>query len=53
MTNTEAQEYPDIIIRSILTGDEIKVHATTDSPDSSYGFKCWVDDSGESYGQCQ
>jgi len=31
----------------------IEVHSTTDSPDSSYGLPCWVDDDGQSYGQCQ
>ena len=41
------------ILKNIITGDEIPVHATTDSPDSSYGFECWVDDNGNSYGQCQ
>jgi len=41
-------------IRNILTGEVAKVHSTTNSSDSSYGFECWVgDDNGESYGQCQ
>jgi len=40
-------------LRNILTGEIIDVHATTDSPDSSYGLKCWVDNNGVSYGQCQ
>lgn len=40
-------------LRNILTNEEIEVHSTTDSPDSSYGLECWVDDQGNSYGQCQ
>lgn len=40
-------------LQNVLTGEVFDVHATTDSPDSSYGFECWVDDNGESYGQCQ
>ena len=40
-------------LRSLLTGEVIDVHSTTDSPDSSYGLECWVDDDGNSYGQCQ
>ena len=40
-------------LRSILTGEIIRVHPSTDSPDSSYGFECWVDDGGQSFGQCQ
>jgi len=40
-------------LRNLLTGEIIDVHSTTDSPDSSYGFECWVDDNGNSYGQCQ
>lgn len=40
-------------LRSLLTGDIVPVHSTTDSPDSSYGLECWVDDDGNSYGQCQ
>lgn len=40
--------------RNVLTGETVNVHSTTDSPDSSYGFECWVgDDNSESYGQCQ
>lgn len=40
-------------LRNLLTGKIVNVFATTDSPDSSYGFPCWVDETGESYGQCQ
>ena len=40
-------------LRNILTGDIVSVHSSTDSPDSSYGLECWVDDDGNSYGQCQ
>jgi len=40
-------------LRNLLTGDVIEVHATTDSPDSSYGLLCWVDQDGQSYGQIQ
>ena len=38
-------------LKNILTGEIVAVHATTDSPDSSYGILCWVDDDGVSYGQ--
>ena len=40
-------------LRNILTDEIIEVHSTTDLPDSSYGLAGWVDDNGESYGQCQ
>lgn len=40
-------------LKNVLTGDIVNVHATTDSVDSSYGLECWVDDDGNSYGQCQ
>ena len=40
-------------LRNMLTEEVIDVHATTDSPDSSYGLECWVDDDDNSYGQCQ
>ena len=40
-------------LRNLLTGEIIDVHSTTDSPDSSYGLECWVDEDGNSYGQCQ
>jgi hypothetical protein len=40
-------------LRNLLTDEVINVHATTDSPDSSYGLECWVDDDGNSYGQIQ
>lgn len=40
-------------LQNLLTDEVIDVHATTDSPDSSYGFLCWVDKDGSSYGQIQ
>lgn len=40
-------------LRNLLTGKTVVVHSTTDSVDSSYGFECWVDGKGRSYGQCQ
>lgn len=40
-------------LKNLMTGEIIDVHSTTDSPDSSYGLECWVDDAGRSYGQCQ
>ncbi len=40
-------------LKNILSGKIVAVHPSTDSPDSSYGLPCWVDDDGESYGQCQ
>lgn len=38
-------------LRNIVTGVEVKVHATTDHPDSHYGQPVWVDDEGTAY--CQ
>lgn len=38
-------------LRNIGTGETIKVYATIDSPDSSYGIPVWVDVKGQSYGQ--
>jgi len=40
-------------LRNLLTGEIVDVYSTTDSADSSYGLECWVDDDGQSYGQCQ
>lgn len=40
-------------MKNLLTGNIFGVHSTTDSIDSSYGLECWVDDEGNSYGQCQ
>jgi len=40
-------------LRNLITGDVVDVYATTNSPDSSYGLECWVDDDGNSYGQIQ
>lgn len=36
-------------LRNVLTGEEVRVHATTDHPDSSYGQAVWVDDENNSY----
>lgn len=33
------------------TGEEIKVHSTTEHPASSYGKAVWVDDEGNAYAQ--
>lgn len=40
-------------IRNIMTGEVIDVYSTIDSPDSSYGMACWVDENKQSYGQVQ
>lgn len=40
-------------LKNIMSGEIVLVSSTTDSPDSSYGFECWVDKNGNSYGQCQ
>lgn len=40
-------------LENILTDEIIDVFATTESPDSSYGFLCWMDTEGNSYGQIQ
>lgn len=40
-------------LKNLITGKTITVHSTTDSPDSSYGLECWVDNAGNSYGQIQ
>jgi len=40
-------------LKNILNGNVVDVYSTTDSPDSSYGLECWVDNDGNSYGQCQ
>ena len=37
------------IITDITTGQEIRVHATTNHPASSYGRAIWVDDDGNPY----
>lgn len=39
------------ILKDVISGVEVKVHATTDHPTSSYGLPVWVDDKGEAY--CQ
>ena len=38
-------------LRNIINGMEVRVHATTDHPDSSYGQPVWVDDDNNAY--CQ
>jgi len=40
-------------LRNLFSGEVVDVFATTDSPDSSYGFECWVDGNGQGYGQIQ
>lgn len=35
-----------------INGNSRKVRATTDHPDSSYGHYVWVDEAGQSWGQC-
>lgn len=37
------------ILRNLLTGAEVIVHATTEHPDSHYGTPVWVDDNGFAY----
>jgi hypothetical protein len=38
----------------VFNEEELVLVSSTDSPDSSYGLECWVDEeTGESYGQCQ
>ena len=39
------------ILKNTVTGVEVKVHATTDHPSSSYGIPVWVDDDNNAY--CQ
>lgn len=39
------------ILTNLLTGEKIKVHATTDHPDSSYNQPVWVDKDNNCYGQ--
>lgn len=36
-------------IRNMVTGVEVRVHATIDHPDSSYGQPVWVDDDNYAY----
>ncbi len=42
----------NVILKNLITGEEIKVHPSTDHPDSSYGQPVWVDDNGNAYGLC-
>ena len=39
-------------LRNVVNGVEVRVHATTEHPDSSYGQPVWVDDEGQAYCQC-
>lgn len=39
------------ILRNVINGMEVRVHATIDHPDSSYGQPVWVDDEDNAY--CQ
>ena len=36
-------------LKNRLNGVEVRVHATTDHPDSSYGRAVWVDDENNVY----
>lgn len=36
-------------LKNRLNGVEVRVHATTDHPDSSYGRAVWVDDENNAY----
>lgn len=36
-------------LKNKLNGVEVRVHATTDHPDSSYGRAVWVDDENNAY----
>lgn len=39
------------ILTNNVTGERIRVHSTTEHPDSSYGQPVWVDDSNQAYMQ--
>jgi len=41
----------DAVLTNNVTGEKVKVHSTTEHPDSSYGKAVWVDDNNQSY--CQ
>lgn len=41
----------EAILKNNVSGEEIKVTATTEHPDSSYGKAVWVDAKGVAY--CQ
>jgi hypothetical protein len=51
----EGRDYERVKIKllNLLTREIVAVRPSTDSPDSSYGLPCWIDDKGNSYGQCQ
>lgn len=36
-------------LRNKVSGVEVRVHATTEHPDSSYGHAVWVDDNNNAY----
>lgn len=38
-------------LKNMVNGAEVRVHATTDHPASSYGIPVWVDDDDNAY--CQ
>ena len=38
--------------KNMITGDIVRLHPSTDHPQSSYGLPVWVDDNGSDYGQC-
>ena len=37
------------ILTNKVTGAKVRVHSTTEHPDSSYGHEIWVDDNNISY----
>lgn len=39
----------EAILTNSITGKSVKVHSTTEHPDSSYGHPVWVDDEGIAY----
>lgn len=39
------------VLKNLVTGETIPVHATTDHPDSHYGRPVWVDDNGTAYAE--
>lgn len=41
----------EAILKNNVSGEEVKVIATTEHPDSSYGKVVWIDETGVAY--CQ
>lgn len=39
------------VLKNLVNGLEVRVHATTEHPASSYGKPVWVDEDGQAY--CQ